>query len=129
MEVSFYRSHIKNTQICFSLVLNYTTSDNSTGVGGGLSTTSASMSATPTNGGSVIAAPTASDSSASVAAPTTSDASTTAPTTSDASAAPSAAPAGSSGTPFPAPQGSYASCVSPSFSAMAWVLLLAAVLE
>lgn len=125
MEVSFYRSHIKNTQICFSLVLNYTTSDNSTGVGGGLSTTSASMSATPTNGGSVIAAPTASDSFASVAAPTTSDASTTAPTTSDASAA----PAGSSGTPFPAPQGSYASCVSPSFSAMAWVLLLAAVLE
>lgn len=101
----------------FSLVLNYTTSANSTGVGGGLSTTAVSMSATPTNGGSVIAAP------------TTSDASVAVPTASDASTAPSASPAGSSGTPFPAPQGSHASCVSPSFSVIASILLLAAILD
>jgi cell division septation protein DedD len=111
----------------FSLVLNYTTSDNSTGVGGGLSTTAASMSATPTNGGSVIAAPTTSDASAAV--PTASDTSAAAPTASDASTAPSASPAGSSGTPFPAPQGSHASCVSPSFSVIASILLLAAILD
>ncbi|KAG1350929.1 hypothetical protein G6F62_003120 [Rhizopus arrhizus] len=98
-------------------VLNYTTSANSTGVGGGISTTAASMSATPTNGGSVIAAP------------TTSDASVAVPTASDASTAPSASPAGSSGTPFPAPQGSHASCVSPSFSVIASILLLAAILD